>query len=613
MEEDNGVQVRYVADVKSASASASVLRDFDRTRGEEALAGLGHGPGTPLFQEYERLTSSYELSGKEIPAKKRAGFTAKFMLQTFEVLKLRETPVFYIGHEGEPLFQRCQSVEELTSYVSFWYQMFFGFSTDIQEATKALVAGLLPGDYYTNVSRDYIKVCDQWYWNIPEATICSEQRLPSHTRVFARMFDTDEGGEDENVFVVPEFDGTDCQLMLRTYNALKDIPYSEWPEEYHFQCFKDWSIDRPEVEFGMFTVVALPFMKPGLLRGSIFNVGEGHNGKSVLLGLATSLIGARNTTQVSGNDLGKWDYLVDLQTTWFNCPSETELEFLQENTGAFKTISAHETLAVRKKHGDASIPVRGNFPMAFNINKVPKFGEDASAILSRMFLNNFDRDFEAEGRSVKNYARKAFLADKSTMPTLTGMVLAFAHYYSQPEHLWAPSASMLSELAVLTDTATPEKRYLEWFKRFFRGYTGISLVKSDYANFGYQEGNTYDLRNIAQGTLLFKPFKRRNGRESTRYVLTDAPEDTSDKKLLILSKRLYIRKYMGAMDWEQFQNSGESIVYRMMQDYLTREEQIKEDLRTRGDSRSEEQIRCKVVREMWADIEAEQGRYPYEQ
>ena len=586
---------------------AAILRNFDKERGIEALEAYGYKPDSPLYREYEQLVSHKALYNKDIPAKKKAAFTAKFMLQTFEVLKLSETQVFYIGHMSNPLFRKCQSVEELSACVSYWYQVFFGFSTDIHDATKALIAGILPQDYYPEVSRDYIQITKDLYWCISAAKHMSKQQLPPNTRVFAKMFDT--AYEDANVFKVPEFDLEDEITFRVAYHDLRNLPYEEWPEEYRFQCFKDWSANRTDVEFGMFTVLALPFMKPTIMRGSIFNVGEGHNGKSVLLGLATSMVGGRNTTQVSGNDLGKWDYLVDLQTTWFNCPSETELEFLKENTGAFKTLSAHETFSIRKKHGDASVPVKGSFPIVFNINKLPELGDDAPAILSRMFINNFDVDFEAEGKAVKDYARKTFLSDKETMPKLTGMVLAFAHYYSQPEHMWTASPSMRSELAALTDIATPQKRYIEWFKMFFQGYAGITLLKSDYTNFGKQEGDDYDTSKMSQSTLLFKPFKRRSKSNGTFYMLADSPYPV---KRFIVSKKLYIRKYMGTMNWEEFHNDGNSLVYTIMLDYLAREEEYRKWLRMHVEERTEEEIRRKILYDMWNDIAEEQRGAPYE-
>lgn len=585
---------------------ATFLRDYDGERGKRALIAYGHD-GDSLYKEYLSLISAKEINNKEIPTKKKATFTAKFILKTFQVLKLKETNVFYVGHISDPLFRKCQSIEELSSCVSYWYQMLFGFSDGIQDATKALLAGILPSDHYGEVNRDYIKIMDKWYWCISTADVVSQSHLPPNTRVFAKMFDTEDG--DENIFKVPEFDDFDFATFIATYNELKDVSYYDWPDKYHLQCFKDWSMDRPDVEFGMFTVTALPFMRAGTIRGSIFNVGEGHNGKSLCLGLAASLVGSRNTTTVSGNDLGSWDYLVDLQTTWFNCPSETELEFLKEKTGAFKTISAHETYPVRKKHGDASVPIRGNFPMVFNINKIPAFGADAPAILSRMFINNFDRDFEAEGIAIKNYAKKTFLSNKNTMPMITGMVLAFSHYYSQPEHLWKESPSMKSELAALTDIATPERRYVDWFKKFFVGYTGITALKPDYINFGRQEGEEYDTAKVSQKNLLFKQFKSHNLKDGTQYLLDESPYPV---KRFVFSKKIYITKYMGMMSWEEFTDSGESLVYKMMLDYLGKEAEYRKHLKLYSKTKTEDEIRKKILQDMWDEIDKAQRGGVYE-
>lgn len=594
------------------------LRNFDPQRGRRVLTDLGCKKSDPLYKEYNTLVSLKIEKGKDIPAKKKAGFTAKFILQAFQVLKLKETSVFYIGHVSSPLFVKYQSLEELEQFVGQWYQVFFGFAADIQDATKALLGGILPGDSYTSVDRTYILVTETsgqngritgWYWNRETGDLTPQAKLPENTRVFARMFDTDRD-DDENIFKVPPFDEIDFATFFTTYNKLKDIPYKKWPAEYHFQCFKDWSDDRPDVEFGMFTVLAVPFMRPGIMRGSIFNEGDGHNGKSVLNGLATSLIGSRNTTTVSGNDLGKWDYLVDLQTTWFNCPSETELDFLKENTGAFKTISAHETLAIRKKHGDASIPVAGAFPIVFNINKMPALGDDALAILSRMFINSFDVDFEATGREIKDYARKVFLTDKQMMPTITGAVLAFAHYYSQPEHLWAPSPSMTEERDRLKESATPQFRYVKWYKLFFCGFTGVKLLKSDFANFGRIEGEDYDTSDMKTKSRLLKAFKRQSDGKGTRYILSDS--DNYPVNRFLLDKNIYIRKYMGTMNWPEFQDSGGSLIYMMMLDYLGKEDEYRKYLNLNGKVKTEDEIRKKVLQDMWHEIDEEQKGGSYE-
>ena len=589
------------------SISESSLRAFNVERGRAVLEFFGYGHKSEMMREYNMVTAKKVLGG-QLPPKQTAEFTARFILQTFTLVKLALTEVYYLGYHVEPLYDMCQGVERLTSYVGKWHQAFFGLNSAIPEATRILVSAILPSELYSEVDRTYIQVTPQVYWNIPEAVMTKREDLPPTTRVFAKMFDTE--APDSNIYIIPPFDEGQTDVMMDAYNELKDTPYNKWPDNYHWQCFKDWTRNNADAEFGMFSVLALPYMRPKLIRGSIFNVGTGHNGKSILLGLAMSILGTRNTSIVSGNDLGSWDRLVDLQTTWFNCPSETDLTFLKEQTAAFKTISAHETYAIRKKFGDVSVPITGNFPMAFNINDIPDFGEDALAILSRMFINNFPVDFEEEGRADVNYMEKTFFSDRFTIPRLVGMIFAFAHYYSQPEHEWKPSSTMTAERDAIKETATPQHRYIKWFKKFFYGYEGVRQLKDDYLSFGANEGESYDGSVIKTKSLTLKPFERKTDGNSTKYVLRRYKEYPVLR--FVFSDKIYIRKYMGHMKYKEYKENGGSLVYAMMLDYTARYEAEKKRLKLHVETKPEGEIEKMVLQQMWKEIDEEQERRPYE-
>lgn len=584
------------------------IRTYEPGRGFAALNQYGYDEDTPLYKEYYGIVNKLR-EGKNVAAKAKAEFIVGFILQTFKVLKLENVDVFYVGEESSPLFRCQRGMEALNSFVTLWWQIFFGRTVDTKTATEGLVSSILPGDYYGAISRDYIYVAGDLFWSKKESDLIRLADLPATTRVFAKMFDTNPEDEDENVFVVPPFDEDAIDLMYKTYNALKDVSFYDWPEKYHLQCFKDWSMERTPVEFGIFTVVAGALManKP---RGSLFNVGIGKNGKSVCDGVAVSLIGANNTSQVKGRDIGKWDYLVDLQTTWLNIPDETDIDFLKNETEDFKILSAHGTARIRKKHGDGGVKVPGDFLMVFNLNKIPELGDDASAVLSRMFINNFDNEFKADSSTGDNFSRKTFLSDESTMPMLTGMALAFCHYYADPAHPWKPSETMTEERDAMAETATPQFRYMKWFKTFFIGYSGISILKPDYAAFGRSEGEEYDLTVIKAKSLQFKEFKRGNDGDGPKYVLKTV-EDYPVKRPLFRDT-LYVRKYMGDMDIEQYHNSGHSLVYDMMQDYLSKETVFRRQLMIRDQIRTDEEVRKTVLQDMFREIEEAQGGRPYE-
>lgn len=581
--------------------SQSSIRDFDKNRGEKFLINAGYGVDSPIMKEYQRIVESI-YTGKATD-KMRSEFVARVMLTMYDVVKISEVGIYYIGQPGIPLYNRCRSEEVLSGYISLVYQILFGFKANIQDATKYLKAGITLNNTMQCIDRRYIWVVGNYCWDKVTSELYQADELPSNARVFAKMFDTE--AEDEEVFKVPEFDESQISFMKGVYRSLRNKPYEEWDDEYHLQCFKDWSMDRPDVEFGMFTVLALPFMSR-LPRGSIFNVGEGHNGKSVLVGLATSILGKNNTSFVSGNQLSSWDNLVDLQTTFFNCPNETKVDFLKEDTDTFKSLSAHETVAMRKKFGDASVPVIGDFPMVFNLNKLPDFGSDASAILSRMFVNDFDCDFEATGKAVKDYARKTFFKDKYVIPQLVGMIFAFAHYYNSEEHPWEPKAPMIERREAIRETATPHARYLHWFSKFFRGFTKISAIKEDYIKFGKTEGEDYDTSEIKLSALPFKKFGRRSLPDGTTVYRE------SDKGYPVarfdMDPNTYIRKYMGEMNLTELNRSGESIVYKMMVDYIKRDSEYRQLLKTGGVEKTDAEIEKKVLQDMFTDLCHEQTK-----
>lgn len=77
-------------------------------------------------------------------------------------------------------------------------------------------------------------------------------------------------------------------------------------------------------------------------------------------------------------------------------------------------------------------------------------------------------------------------------------------------------------------------------------------------------------------------------------------------KRFVFSKDMHITKYMGGLNWEGFMNSGESLVYRMMLDYLGKEEEYRRRLKLYNEEKTEEEIRKKVLQDMWIEIEKEQ-------
>ena len=66
------------------------------------------------------------------------------------------------------------------------------------------------------------------------------------------------------------------------------------------------------------------------------------------------------------------------------------------------------------------------------------------------------------------------------------------------------------------------------------------------------------------------------------------------------------------MTWEEFQNDGNSLIHKMMLEYLSREEEYRKHLKLYLEAKTDEEIKKKVLQDMWKEIIDEQRGAPYE-
>ena len=193
--------------------SQSSIRDFDKNRGEKFLINAGYGTDSQIMKEYQRIVEATYM-GKATD-KMRSEFVARVMLTMYDVVKISEVGIYYIGQPGIQLYNRCRSEEVLSGYVSLVYQILFGFKANIQDATKYLKAGITLNNTMQCIDRRYIWVVGNYCWDKVTSELYEAEELPSNARVFAKMFDTES--EDEEVFKVPEFDENQVSIMKATF------------------------------------------------------------------------------------------------------------------------------------------------------------------------------------------------------------------------------------------------------------------------------------------------------------------------------------------------------------------------------------------------------------
>lgn len=518
-----------------------------------------------LYKRYKSVV----YSEKKNTAGEQAKFIAELILTMYDIVKLADSSIYYIGEPGKPYYQAYKTKEQLGSFITDIYHVFFGIGQGktLQEVKKTVVENLGTVNVVSEIPKRYIKITGRYYWDKQEGEIYRERELDEETKVFARLFDTDN--EDDMIFKIPEFTDEEEAIFLSVYNELKDTHFDDWGEQYRLSMFKDWSVDRYDYEYGMMTELALPYMKT-MPRGSFINTGRGSNGKSVLNGLAISILGSNNTSIIRGEDIGKWDFRTDLQISWLNVAGENEESFLKTNAVAFKILSAHETYSIKRKYGDGSVPIRGDFGMIFNLNDPPVLRDKdgtlmsgSEAIFKRMYLISFDNQFPQD----PTYPRRVFLQGRDEhgepdhiIAKIVGMVFAFCHYFAQRGHTWEMKTSMIHERAALQDMLAPSLAFFSIVTPFCQGFRKIGVIKDDYVNYGnLLEIDGCNPKDIKLSDNVWKVFKRRDGFKGVEYRINDK----GNVNRLILDDNSNLGVYTDYKTIKDYHEYGGSAFYNM--------------------------------------------------
>jgi len=145
-------------------------------------------------------------------------------------------------------------------------------------------------------------------------------------------------------------------------------------------------------------------------------VGDGANGKSVLLNLLTMFLGSENVEHITLQDFDKNQYAA---ATLFGKKANIAADLSDKalfQTGMFKMLTGGDPVTVNVKHKDP-IKFTNSAKMIFSANKVPaiKF-DDTKAIWRRMVLIKFKQEF------IGKNADENLLTKLTTKEELSGLL-----------------------------------------------------------------------------------------------------------------------------------------------------------------------------------------------
>jgi len=175
-------------------------------------------------------------------------------------------------------------------------------------------------------------------------------------------------------------------------------------------------------------------------------LGEGRNGKSLLLRMLAAVLGAHNVSNVTRLDISeKSPVVTELNGKLANIVFDGPAEYLKDS-GAEKTLIAGEPYGVRKLYDSTQTMVQTNALFVEGLQTEPKSKDKSSALQKRLVRYHFpniypiDKSFEKLMLSrtylgaflsllIDHYVKESELATKLA-PTTKAMELQLEHMYT---------------------------------------------------------------------------------------------------------------------------------------------------------------------------------------
>jgi hypothetical protein len=166
-------------------------------------------------------------------------------------------------------------------------------------------------------------------------------------------------------------------------------------------------------------------------------LGEGRNGKSLLLKMLEALFGTDNVSNITRQDIAeKSPVVTELNGKLLNIVYDGRAEYLKDS-GTEKSLIAGEPAAIRKLYESGTTMVQTNALFLEGLNREPKSNDKSSALQKRLvrfqFPNIYDLNIGFERYMLSEKMLGAFLA------------LLIEHYVKQDEvaTMLAPTAKSL--------------------------------------------------------------------------------------------------------------------------------------------------------------------------
>ena len=247
----------------------------------------------------------------------------------------------------------------------------------------------------------------------------------------------------------------------------------------------NWLGDEGEVE-SLLTHLATALNPAQSAVKYVLLIGEGRNGKSVLLGMLRKLFGSENISSVTRQQMAERSpSLIDLNDKLLNIVNDGEMNWIKDSSME-KTLIAGEPAPIRLLYVSGNVLVQTKALFIEALNKEPKSKDKSSALQKRIsrfvFTKIFPLDKAFEKKMMSDRMLGALLSllidhmvhpdeyAEKLKPTQKGMILQVEmNLQNSPVHRFI-SWEVAKNPGFLCDLQTPKKVTVEAIVEAFMGW-----------------------------------------------------------------------------------------------------------------------------------------------
>lgn len=186
-------------------------------------------------------------------------------------------------------------------------------------------------------------------------------------------------------------------------------------------------------------------------------IGEGRNGKSLLMKMLLALLGEHNISHVTRQDMSaSKSTCLDLQGRLANIVFDGPASYLKDS-GPEKSLIAGETTPIRRLYASQATPVTTMGLFIEGLNREPKTGDKSLALQKRLVRFQFTRTYELD------YQFEAKMLSPATLGALLSLLLD--HYVLQHEvhtKLKPTHASAALQIEQMHTNSMPFQ-FIDWY------------------------------------------------------------------------------------------------------------------------------------------------------